>query len=178
MLIFLVIGYCLLVIVFCLLSSAARLLFQFDTAKLVNIFRSTKYFDKKFQNIFNYFFSLPREKVFPAQRAKFSWFLNDYKIRRWYAGTLGHFDKRGDKDWVINGLIEYIYLKYIIIILSYVPPPPLSFSNQANEPAYQRTSEPTPWSKVPQGNWIVLLISNDNGFITPGTWWRASWGRH
>ena len=67
--------------------------------------------------------------------------MNDYKIRRWYAGTLGHFDKRGDKDWVINGLIEYIYLKYIIIILSYVPPPPLSFSNQANEPAYQRTSE-------------------------------------
>ena len=34
-----------------------------------------------------------------------------------------------------------IYIFYIIIILSYVPPPPLSFSNQANEPAYQRTSE-------------------------------------
>ena len=84
-----VIGCC-----FCLLSSAARLLFQFDyvhlfhdsaiqaslmalaapsidTAKLVNIFHSAKYFDKNFQNIFNYFFSLPREKVFPAQRANF-----------------------------------------------------------------------------------------------------------
>ena len=42
-----------------------------DTAKVVNIFHTTKYFDKNFQNIFNYFFSLPREKVFPAQRAKF-----------------------------------------------------------------------------------------------------------
>ena len=80
------------------------------TAKVVNIFHTTKYFDKNFQNIFNYFFSLPREKVFPAQRATFS----DFMTVRWYAGTLGHFDKRGDKDWVINGLIEYIYfLKYI-----------------------------------------------------------------
>ena len=84
------IGYC-----FRLFSSAARLLFQFDyvhlfydsaiqaslmalaapsidTAKLVNIFHTTKCFDKNFQNIFSYFFSLPREKVFPAQRAKFS----------------------------------------------------------------------------------------------------------
>ena len=45
---------------------------NFDNAKLVNIFHTTKYFAKNFQNIFNYFFSLPREKVFPAQRAKFS----------------------------------------------------------------------------------------------------------
>ena len=65
-----VIVYC-----FCLFSSAARLLLQFNTAKLVNIFHSTKYFDKNFQNIFNYFFSLPREKVFPAQRANFLRFL-------------------------------------------------------------------------------------------------------
>jgi len=63
----------------CLLSIAARLLFQFDyvhlfhdsaiqaclialaapsidTAKLVNIFHTTKYFDKIFQNIFILFF--------------------------------------------------------------------------------------------------------------------------
>ena len=45
---------------------------ELDNAKLVNIFHTTKYFAKNFQNIFNYFFSLPREKVFPAQRAKFS----------------------------------------------------------------------------------------------------------
>ena len=32
----------------------------------------------------------------------------------------------------------------MIIILSYVPAPPLSFSNQANEPVYQRTSEKIP----------------------------------
>ena len=40
-------------------------------------------FDKNFQNIFNYFFSLPREKVFPAQRATFSRFLR--------AGQRGNF---------------------------------------------------------------------------------------
>ena len=99
----------------CLVSNAARLLFQFDisiaTAKVVNIFHITKYFDKKIQNIFIYFFLPAQGKSFSCLESQISWFLNDYKIRlvRWYAGTLGHFDKRGDKDWVINGLIEYIY---------------------------------------------------------------------
>ena len=102
------IGYC-----FRLLSSTARLLFQFDTAKLVNIFHSTKYFDKKIQNIFNYFFSLPREKVFPAQRAIFSTFL---MILPWRG-------KRGiSKKWnrsVVMQMLKYniIYFIYIIIYI-------------------------------------------------------------
>ena len=44
---------------------------NFDNAKLVNIFHTTKYFDKNFQNIFNYFFSLPREKVFLPREPNF-----------------------------------------------------------------------------------------------------------
>ena len=39
-----------------ILSIIARLLLQFDTAKLVNIFHVAKNFDKNFQNIFIYFF--------------------------------------------------------------------------------------------------------------------------
>ena len=57
---------------FCLLSSAARLLLQFNTAKLVNIFHSTKCFDKNFQNIFNYFSPCPGKKFFLPRELIFS----------------------------------------------------------------------------------------------------------
>ena len=59
---------------FRLLSSAARLLLQFNTAKLVNIFHSTKYFDKKFQNIFNYFSPCPGKKFFMPREPYFPYF--------------------------------------------------------------------------------------------------------
>ena len=62
-----VIGCC-----FCLLSSAARLLFQFDTAKLVNIFHFTKYFDKKIQNFSIIFSPCPEKKFFLPRELIFS----------------------------------------------------------------------------------------------------------
>ena len=69
----LVLGILHQILLICLFSSAARLLFQFNTAKLVNIIRITKYFDKNFQNIFMYFFSLcPGKKFFLPREPYFS----------------------------------------------------------------------------------------------------------
>ena len=96
----------------CLISSAARLLFQFDYVylfrdstiqanlmglaapsidgtKLVNIFHTTKNCTKNFQNIFINFFSLPREKVFSAQRAIFFDF---WQAKQFDAGTQVRYD--------------------------------------------------------------------------------------
>ena len=59
------------------------------TAKLVNIFHATKNCAKNFQNIFINFFSLPREKVFSAQRAIFFDF---WQAKQFDAGTQVRYD--------------------------------------------------------------------------------------
>ena len=64
-----------------------------DTAKLVNIFHTTKYFDNNFQNIFNYFFLPAQGKSFSCPESHIFHIFNDLAV----AWQTWHFQKMESK---------------------------------------------------------------------------------